>query len=290
MDLRRLRMFMAVAEQGSITDAAKYLHMEQPPLSRQISSIEEELGVKLFTRSRRGTELTEIGGLFLQKVIPLVRERDNLFNYIKTLKRSHEGVIKIGFVAGVLAVGAIVSGIKRIKEMKSDIRFELICGTSEELTERLIGHDLDIVLLWGPISNKGLVSYDIYEEDMLAVIHLPKPHQSLPADIYKNLYTSDLIIFPREFSGGLYDSIIEHTVSAGTSPVIRPIAPDVTCIPPLVAAGLGNAIVPLSVTKTYSGDICYVPVPERLRCQIVAAARKEVPSQIVALFVTVLRR
>ncbi|NIE81776.1 LysR family transcriptional regulator [Asaia sp. As-1742] len=290
MDLRRLRMFIAVAEQGSITKAAKYLHMEQPPLSRQIASMEEELGVKLFSRSRRGTNITELGSLFLKKAILLLRERDNLLNYIKTLKRSRDKMIRIGFSAGVLNVEKIVIGLKKTKDIQPNVQFELISGNAEDLTERLLNHDLDIILMWGSLENKSIKLYKISEEEMYAAIARKKMPEMLSRVTLADLCSEDLILFPREVCNELYDAITKSISSIGGKTVIRPISPEINCLPPLVAAGLGNAIVPLSITKTYIRDISYFPMEPRMFCQILAAVRKEVPSQLVKLFVHTLRK
>ena len=67
MDLRHLRYFIAVAEEQNIGRAATRLHMSQPPLTRQIQQLEEELGVQLFVRTPRGMELTPAGELLLEE-------------------------------------------------------------------------------------------------------------------------------------------------------------------------------------------------------------------------------
>lgn len=100
MDIRQLRYFLEIAREGQITRAAKRLHMEQPPLSRQLKQMEKELGVTLFDRSGKRLELTRAGELLRQKAESLLQQFHESLNEVKELD---EGV------RGTLAIGAVVS-------------------------------------------------------------------------------------------------------------------------------------------------------------------------------------
>src|ERR1700741_4981840 len=91
MELRRLRYFIAVAEEGHITRAAERLGIQQPPLSRQIKAIEQELGVQLFRRKARGVELTDAGHALLDDVRAMLTDLDQAFESARRTARGEQG-------------------------------------------------------------------------------------------------------------------------------------------------------------------------------------------------------
>ncbi len=99
MELRHLRYFVAVAEEQNVTRAAVRLHVSQPPLSRQISDLESEIGVKLFDRSAKAVRLTEAGRIFLVEVRSVLQRADEAVELIKTVARGKRGQIHVGYSA-----------------------------------------------------------------------------------------------------------------------------------------------------------------------------------------------
>src|ERR1700704_7199773 len=97
MELRHLRYFIAVAEEGHITRAAERLGMQQPPLSRQIKAIEEEMDVQLFRRKARGVELTDAGRAFLDNARAMLAHFDHTFESTRRTARGEQGRICVGF-------------------------------------------------------------------------------------------------------------------------------------------------------------------------------------------------
>ena len=96
MDLRDIRAFIAIAEEQSFTRAARRLFVSQPPLTRQIHGLEEELGVTLFVRSKQGAQLTEEGRLLLDKARDLSAHATEFMNVARSLQNREVGVIRIG--------------------------------------------------------------------------------------------------------------------------------------------------------------------------------------------------
>ena len=99
MELRHLRYFVAVAEEGHVTRAAERLGIQQPPLSLQIRALEREVGAPLFRRKPRGMELTAAGKAFLIDAVAILEHVDHAFTTTRRTARGEEGRIAIGFTS-----------------------------------------------------------------------------------------------------------------------------------------------------------------------------------------------
>src|ERR1700684_3753372 len=101
MDLRHLRYFIAVAEMGSLTEAARRLYTSQPSLSRQIRDLEDEVGVELLSRSVRGVELTAAGKAFLDHARLALMQVDAAVDTARTAAQPARKAFAIGFQTGL---------------------------------------------------------------------------------------------------------------------------------------------------------------------------------------------
>src|SRR5262245_17060141 len=96
MELRHLRYFIAVAEEGHVTRAAERLGIQQPPLSYRIKAMERELDVQLFRRKARGVELTDAGRAFLDNARAMLAQYDHTFEATRRTARGEQGKIRLG--------------------------------------------------------------------------------------------------------------------------------------------------------------------------------------------------
>ena len=107
MDLRHVRTFVTVAEQGSVSKAALRLHITQPALSRQIKDFQRELGLKLFDRVGRGLVLTSEGESIARRVSRIVDNAETIGERAKTLQRGDTGTLKVA--ASPVQIEAVLS-------------------------------------------------------------------------------------------------------------------------------------------------------------------------------------
>src|SRR5574342_52049 len=102
MELRHLKYFVAVAEELHFGRAAERLHIAQPPLSQQIMGLEEELGVKLFDRTGRGTQMTDAGRYFLKEAQQILSQVEQAAKTAGRIYRGEAGRLVVGFVGSVV--------------------------------------------------------------------------------------------------------------------------------------------------------------------------------------------
>ena len=156
MEIRVLRYFLAIAREGSITNAANFLHVTQPTLSRQIHDLEEELGQKLFTRGSHSMSLTTEGMVLrkrAEEIVSMVDKTEAEFSY---MENAVGGDIYIG--GGETDAVKLVARIaKELRENYPGIRYHLYSGNSDDVTERLDKGLLDFGILIQPAN---ITKYD----------------------------------------------------------------------------------------------------------------------------------
>lgn len=136
MDIRVLQYFLAVAREESITKAAETLHMTQPPLSRQLKDLEDELGKQLFIRGSKKVTLTEEGMLLRKRAAEMVELMELTKAEIRAEGSTINGDVYIG-CAETDAMRLLVRIIKSVQEKYPEIHFHLSSGNADDITERL---------------------------------------------------------------------------------------------------------------------------------------------------------
>lgn len=149
MEIKNLEFFLAVAKKENISAAAKYLHISQPSVSRQLMDLEKELGVTLFIRGNRKITLTEDGILLKKRAEEIVELIDKTKDEFKSPRSTITGNIYIG--AGETYVMHLLAKIiKEIQEEYSNIKFHIFSGNADDVKERLDKGLLDFGFLIEP--------------------------------------------------------------------------------------------------------------------------------------------
>ena len=136
MDLKSLRYFLAIADEGSISAAAESLNLSQPNISRQMTLLEKELGAKLFERGSRRIVLTEEGMLLRRRAVEILQLADTAVTEIGSAGKDVIGTVRIG-CGETDAMRVVARAIRRFSETYPMVRFELHSGNAEDVSDLL---------------------------------------------------------------------------------------------------------------------------------------------------------
>ena len=136
MDLKSLRYFLAIADEGSISAAAESLNLSQPNISRQMTLLEKELGAKLFERGSRRIVLTEEGMLLRRRAVEILQLADTAVTEIGSAGKDVIGTVRIG-CGETDAMRVVARAIRRFSETHPMVRFELHSGNAEDVSDLL---------------------------------------------------------------------------------------------------------------------------------------------------------
>jgi LysR family transcriptional regulator, hca operon transcriptional activator len=208
MELRHLRYFIAVAEEGSLLTAAqRRLNTSQPSLSRQIRDLESEIGVKLLERQARGVALTAAGRVFLDHARLALLQVEAAIDGARQAEQPERLTFTIGFLAGQEVVW-LPHALRIIREEAPEVEITLSSQSSPELALALMRGKLDVAFLRPETQTVGLSFRFLAKEPLIAV---------LPAD---HRLTSRKKIQPQDFVREIYVS------AARTSPVLKSVVQD----------------------------------------------------------------
>src|SRR5262245_35927340 len=297
MEFRHLRYIIAVAEEGHITRAAERLGIAQPPLSRLIKAVEQEINVQLFRRVPRGVELTDAGRTFLAGARATFANLDRTLESARRTARGEEGQISVAFTSATAFHPLVPRVIREFRETFPLVAVTLVESNSAELIEFIQSDRLDVAFIQSNIAKPaGLVFHPLSEEPL--VVALPKGHalargQARAALPLKRL-SDETFVFSRRYGGRalVRDTACAACQTAGFSPRIGQEAPYVVSTLTLVAAGIGISIVPASLQHMNVRDVAYrrLTGSKLLKVPLSLASRRGDTSAVVRQFVDLVRR
>ncbi|NQX56398.1 LysR family transcriptional regulator [Pedobacter panaciterrae] len=250
MELRHLLYFKTVAEELHFTKAATKLFISQPPLSRQIKELEEELEVQLFTRDNKRVALTDAGKYFKTEVDAIFARLEESKNIVRQIHLSLSGELKIGYISSVYQ-SYLAEILKAMREEFQYIKtglFELPTITQIEALEQ---GKLDVGILRAPILSEKLIIKTLFFDPFVVVIPFSAKTFSTNKELADFLKKSPFIFFNKEFAPHYNNKLIEICKRMQFTPDITHEANNVHSILQLVEAGLGVSILPLSLKKQY---------------------------------------
>jgi len=296
MELRHLRYFVAVAEEGHVTRAAQRLGIQQPPLSQQIRALESELQVQLFRRKPRGVELTQAGQALFAEAQTILRQVAEAVAAARRTARGEAGRFGLGFTSSASFHPLVPHAIRDYRETHPLVALSLEESGTGELVAALIEERLDAAFVRSPIGPAaGIAVHSVLEEAMVTA--LPAGHALAAGPAARALALADLaaetfILYRRPLGPGLYDAIIAACQRAGYSPTIGQEAPRMLASLSLVAAGLGVSLVPQSMRRLRVHGVAYRPLDSGagLVAPLNLAYRRGESSAAAQRFIALVRR
>ncbi len=291
MELRQLHYFLAVAEELNFGRAAQRLNIAQPPLSRQIRQLEQELGVQLFHRTSRRVELTEVGNVFLEEARRILKQVEQSIQVTQRASQGEIGRLSVAF-EGSSAYDIIPTALKTYRERFPDVELVVLSMTTEKQVEALHEDRIQVGFVVPPL--QGQVQ-DLFVEAVLQeplVLALPEDHPLAAQSKVKvrSLANEAFIMGQRNSGCGLYDQVIAACRRAGFSPNVTQEVNEMQVLLGLVAADLGVAILSGSAKQFQRSGVVYRELqPASSEVALASAWRKDSQSSVLQAFLEVIR-
>lgn len=287
LDIRKMRYFITVAEELNFSRAAERLRMAQPPLSKEIRKLEEELGVQLFYRTKRKVELTNAGKIFLDGVQQILFQVDQTIRETQLANEGKIGQLTVGFVD---STEIVIEILKNFRERFPKIQLVLHEMTTEQQITALHEKQLQIGF-FRTKQNNGILASEICSEETLKLA-LPQNHPlaSLPEVPLQLLVDEPFILFPRHLGPNFYDFITSYFSEQGISLNVVQEAIQMQTIVNLVAIGMGISVVPSSVETYKQNGVIFKNFKETSpKINLYVGWRQDEKSTVINHFLTIVR-
>jgi DNA-binding transcriptional LysR family regulator len=280
LDLRKLRYFVAVAEQLNFGRAAEQLHIAQPVLSRQIRALEQELKVHLFVRGNRGTELTAAGQALLEDARHLLRAADGARRRVIDANTGHR-TFTVGFAPGLIVTDAV----RKLSQRRPDLSIEVFRTNWYDQTDVILDGQVDVGYLRRPFDPTGLGIEPLLDEPR--VVSLPVEHRlaGKPTVSVTDLADEHLLQDPELVPE--WREIATELRALGpraATPRLRTVEEKLEH----VARGSGVVVLPASTAAFYTRpDVTHVPVDDIGPSQVCLAWDNQRRSPLIPEFVAI---
>jgi len=289
MNIRQLRYFVAVAEEGNIGRAARRLNISQPPLTRQIQQLEDEIGAPLLLRSRRGVEVTIAGQVLLDDARALLSLAERAKERSRFAGQGQLGRLDIGvFGSSVLALPDFLSSF-HASHPQVDAAVHVLTKDAqiEALRERRITVGFNLL----GVRLADIASEVVRSEPFVLAVGANDPLARKPAISVSDLADRPMVLYSSGPRPNLVDVVLWLCRDAGFQPVVAQEVVDSVAAIALVAAGFGISLVPKAVSQLRIQQVTYRPIqgPSRPSIDIHCIYRRDDPSPLLGAFLATLR-
>lgn len=290
IDLRLLRYFVAVADEGNFNRAADRLHIAQPPLSRAIQQLEAYVGAPLLDRTSRPLRLTDVGRLLHEQALHIIARMEDVEVMVKTAATSQRRQLVIGFVASTI-YARLPELIREFRQLAQNVELVLVESTTLEQIAALKEGRIDVGFGRIRFEDPSVRRIILRNEKLVAAFPMSHPLAKGDGPVsLRDLADEPQIIYPRAPRPSYADQVISLFRDHAIEPRIVHEARELQIAIGLVAAEEGMAIVPESVHRARSHDVAFRDLTEPATSPIIMSHRPGDRSPELALMAAVIAR
>ncbi|PVM82134.1 LysR family transcriptional regulator [Caulobacter endophyticus] len=286
MDLKRLRYFVAVADAGGFTRAAQILHMSQPPLSRRIHELEEELQVRLLDRDARPLALTEAGKFLLDAARPILRRVEQLERSMREFTQVERPVLRVAASPSAAPL-ALPTILRRFRAALPLANVSLLELTSPEQIKALKAGLVDVAFGRVRIDDPLIHRVVLDDEPLVAAVPLDHPLAAQSALALEELMDGTMVLFPNDARPSFGDSLLSLLHDRGLAPQEVIEVRDLHTAMTLVAAGEAFTLAPEAARHFSHPEIAFRDLSEPLSTPLILASRRGDQNPALQVFISV---
>lgn len=288
----QIQCFLAVAEHLSFTEAANQLFVAQSSLSRNVSNLEEELGLQLFMRTKKYVRLTPAGAILFDEFSKLEKLARDAISHARKAQASLEGLLRIGIIENQRSEHFLPQSISSLRRNLPNLKIDLLRGNFKELREALSKNEIDIAMT---------VDFDIDEYSDQNVICQPffisrgrcvisKYHPLADQEIIRieDLKEEPLIAISPKISRGACQHLLELCRMHGFSPTQIHYANSIENLILMVESGLGFSVLDENSSIMGSSAVRSIPINDHGPLSLVAVWHKSNLNPAIPLFINTL--
>lgn len=288
----QIECFLNVAKYLNFTEAANHLFIAQSSLSRNISNLEAELDMKLFSRTKKYVRLTPGGAVLYQEFSALMEQAQTAIEKAKRAGLGQEGEISLGIIETQRTENFLPAALNALREKHPNIQFHLIRGNFKELREALFNGDIDIALT---------MDFDLKEYSDAETVYQPFFHSTPKCVISKShplakkeyvhldeLKNEPMIAILPELSQGAYDHIVQLCDIHGFTPSKTYYAHSIQDLLLMVESGIGFSVLDDNCISSTNAAVHSIPIHKSDPLILVAVWKKDNFNPVIPLFVNLL--
>lgn len=284
MELRTLQYFLTVAEEQNITRAAERLHMSQPPLSRQLSQLEAELGVTLFRRGKRKTELTEEGKYLVQQARSILNMAAYTEMELQHMQNSEaRGTLLLG-VTDTCGFSILPSVLPEFRQKYPKIGYDILCEGSSEIMRKLDEGLLDVGIIREPFETLRLEVHYLKKGSWVVLVSNANLLARRSSVSLADICAEPLFVPSRS---PIFEEICSWFTESQLEPNIIGMYSQTSGILPLIAENMGICICPESAGQYADGrKLSVIPLENKEKASKIYMVREKhkIPSAAARLF------